>query len=416
MNTETAAGPPPPSAGLTTFTTAELSCHDNSDNGTSQSPQTDQIYPNSSPNSPNRPQITNANDEEQSPPRKKQKQLFDSPKPEMTELSSPADTTPVPAQNGKPSSAATKSGKKSKKKSKDIWTTTSRKAKKKTKHAFNGNHTSKNAPAGDPEDKVLITPIPRFPDKNDDSIDLKICLSKSNKAEKVEISEDRLTAGSTKGYRMVRATRGVNQGAWYFEIKVVHLGETGHTRLGWSTDKGDLQAPVGYDGNSFGYRDIDGSRVHKALREKYGDGGYKEDDVIGFYISLPDGGAYTPKPPSLVWYKGQRYVCTADPKEDPHKVVPDYLDEKGSEISFFRNGICQGVAFTDLYGGYYYPAASMYTLPNQPNCVVKFNFGPDFEKFPDDFGARPVPKPMIEVPYKSLDFRVENNLPGEKKQ
>ena len=85
---------------------------------------------------------------------------------------------------------------------------------------------------------------------------------------------------------MVRATRGVCEGAWYFEIKVVTLGETGHTRLGWSTEKGDLQAPVGYDGNSFGYRDIDGSKVHKALREKYGEEGYKEGDVIGFYINF----------------------------------------------------------------------------------------------------------------------------------
>lgn len=138
----------------------------------------------------------------------------------------------------------------------------------------------------------------------------------------MEVSEDRMSAGSTKGYRMVRATRGVVEGAWYFEIKVVNLGESGHTRLGWSTEKGDLQAPVGYDGNSFGYRDIDGSKVHKALREKYGEEGYKEGDVIGFYINLPDGGSYAPKPPHLVWYKGQRYACAPDTKEDPPKVVP----------------------------------------------------------------------------------------------
>uniref|UniRef100_A0A2N9JAX1 SPRY domain-containing protein n=1 Tax=Fagus sylvatica TaxID=28930 RepID=A0A2N9JAX1_FAGSY len=75
----------------------------------------------------------------------------------------------------------------------------------------------------------------------------------------------------------------------------------------------------------------------------------------------------------------------------------------GSEISFFKNGVCQGVAFKDLYGGRYYPAASMYTLPNQPNCVVKFNFGPDFEFFPEDFNGRPVPSPMVEVPYHGFD-------------
>ncbi|CAK9183472.1 unnamed protein product [Ilex paraguariensis] len=87
----------------------------------------------------------------------------------------------------------------------------------------------------------------------------------------------------------------------------------------------------------------------------------------------------------------------------------------GSEISFFKNGICQGVAFKDLYGGRYYPAASMYTLPNQPNCLVKFNFGPDFEFFPEDFGDRPVPRPMIEVPYHGFDGRIENGVSNEKK-
>lgn len=87
----------------------------------------------------------------------------------------------------------------------------------------------------------------------------------------------------------------------------------------------------------------------------------------------------------------------------------------GSEISFFKNGVCQGVAFKDLYGGRYYPAASMYTLPSQPNCVVKFNFGPDFEFFPEDFNGRPVPKPMVEVPYHGFDTRVENGVSNEKK-
>ncbi|KAK4441443.1 protein TRAUCO [Sesamum alatum] len=379
----------------------ELSSEDTSVYGTPQAPDADQISPNLPPETDGDEE--EEGEEERSP--KKQKQLSELPKtepdePGMTELPSPANAIADLSQNGK--APATKSSKKSKKKNKDVWTTTSRKGKKKTKHASNNNHNSKNATNGDADDKVFIAPVPRFPDKNDDSPDLKICLSKAYKAEKVELSEDRLTAGSTKGYRMVRATRGVTEGAWYFEIKVVHLGETGHTRLGWSTDKGDLQAPVGYDGNSFGYRDIDGSKVHKALREKYGEEGYKEGDVIGFYISLPDGGSYAPDPPRLVWYKGQRYICAPDAREDPPKVVP------GSEISFFRNGICQGVAFKDLYGGRYYPAASMYTLPNQPNCAVKFNFGPDFEAFPDDFGGRPVPRPMIEVPYQSYDGRVEN--------
>lgn len=357
------------------------------------------------------------------PPPKKQKQLssltLESPKIEKEEEEDLAKlplSTPATAKGMASSGSKKKAKSKSKKKNNNnnLWTkSSSRKGKKKNKNNTSNQKSNgkKNGvvPEQEAEDKVYIIPIPRFPDKNDDSPDVKICLSKVYKAEKVDVSEDRLTAGSTKGYRMVRATRGVLEGAWYFEIKVVKLGDTGHTRLGWSTDKGDLQAPVGYDGNSFGYRDIDGSKIHKALREKYGEEGYGEGDVIGLYINLPEGAQYAPKPPRLVWYKGQRYMCAADPKEDPPKIIP------GSEISFFKNGVCQGVAFKDLYGGRYYPAASMYTLPDQPNCTVKFNFGPDFECFPEDFAGRSVPKPMVEVPYHGFDGRVENGVSNEQK-
>lgn len=93
-----------------------------------------------------------------------------------------------------------------------------------------------------------------------------------------------------------------------------------------------------------------------------------------------------------------------------------FVYNAGSEISFFKNGVCQGIAFKDLFGGRYFPAASMYTLPNQPNCVVKFNFGPDFECFPTEFEGRPLPKPMIEVPYHGFDNRVENGVLEENKQ
>ncbi|GMH00026.1 hypothetical protein Nepgr_001865 [Nepenthes gracilis] len=347
------------------------------------------------------PTALSDDDDDEVPPPKKQKRLS-----LLTPLAPATQQSEFEPSSAEPSQSQVKTasnGKKSKKKSKNnnVWSKPmSRKGKKKTK---NNNH---NGPK--PEDKVLIRPAPRFPDKNDDSPDTKICLSKIYKAEKVELSEDRMSAGSCKGYRMVRTTRGVTEGAWYFEIKLMYLGETGHTRLGWTTEKGDLQAPVGYDANSFGYRDIDGSKIHKALREKYGKEGYKEGDVIGFYINLPGGNSYLPKPPQLVWYKGQRYLCAPDAKEDPPKVVP------GSEISFYKNGNFQGVAFGDIYGGRYYPAASMYTLPNQPNCLVKFNFGPDFECFPEDFDGRPVPKPMIEVPYHGVDIRVENGESNER--
>ncbi|KAJ4979642.1 hypothetical protein NE237_010422 [Protea cynaroides] len=370
----------------------ELSDDDNDEeapNSLQQEQEHDQESPN--PNS--------VYDENENHRKKKQKPLssFTSQAPETLPLEQLAAETITATPTTVATMIATK---KPKKKNNNVWAKSSRKYKKKTKS--NGNPVTA-------ENNVFIAPMARFPDKTDDTPDMKICLSKVYKAEKVELSDDRLSAGSCKGYQMVRATRGVVEGAWYFEIKVSKLGDTGHTRLGWSTEKGDLQAPVGYDGNSFGYRDIDGSKIHKALREKYGEEGYVEGDVIGCYINLPDGALYAPKLPHFVWYKGQKYACAPDGKEDPPKVVP------GSELSFFKNGVSQGVAFKDLYGGRYYPAASMYTLPNQPNCVVKFNFGPEFECFPQEFEGRPIPKPMIEVPYHGFDSIIEDDASEEKK-
>jgi Set1/Ash2 histone methyltransferase complex subunit ASH2 len=94
---------------------------------------------------------------------------------------------------------------------------------------------------------------------------------------------------------------------------------------------------------------------------------------------------------------------------DQSFVNDTFTSDAGSEISFFKNGVCQGAAFTDIVGGRYYPAASMYTLPDQSNCLVKFNFGPSFEFFPEDFGGRATPRPMWEVPYHGFNGRLETN-------
>jgi hypothetical protein len=61
------------------------------------------------------------------------------------------------------------------------------------------------------------------------------------------------------GYRMIRATHGVHNGAYYWECQIVPTSDSAaHVRLGWSTRQGELQAPVGYDRFSFAYRDISG--------------------------------------------------------------------------------------------------------------------------------------------------------------
>lgn len=52
------------------------------------------------------------------------------------------------------------------------------------------------------------------------------------------------------------------------------------------------------------------------------------------------------------------------------------------QIQFYRNGKDCGVAFRDLYAGFYYPAVSLFQ-----GATVRCNFGPHFT-FPIPQGAR----------------------------
>lgn len=186
-----------------------------------------------------------------------------------------------------------------------------------------------------------------------------------------------------------RATHGVREGCWYFEITIEHLGETGHARCGWCTSKADIQAPVGSDQYGFAYRDLEGTKVHKGMREAYGEG-YNEGDVLGFYIYLPpfDKPEIQGSKPELFLYKGSTYKM-----EQPEK-VPEPL--YGSMVAFSKNGKMQGIAYNDITEGTYFPAASLYTQPNPARLAeVRFNFGPSFVHPPGALKEGiPFPRPM----------------------
>jgi hypothetical protein len=91
-----------------------------------------------------------------------------------------------------------------------------------------------------------------------------VTLSMRDKAPQLILSEDHMICkGAVGGYRMVRATHGVHNGAYYWECEVLtppvtENREDAHIRIGWSTRQGELQAPVGYDKFSYAYRDIAG--------------------------------------------------------------------------------------------------------------------------------------------------------------
>lgn len=55
------------------------------------------------------------------------------------------------------------------------------------------------------------------------------------------------------------------------------------------------------------------------------------------------------------------------------------------QIMFFKNGVCCGTAFTDIFAGRYYPAISLYK-----SATVSVNFGPKFDFPPENLDFLPV--------------------------
>jgi SPRY domain. len=110
-----------------------------------------------------------------------------------------------------------------------------------------------------------------------------------------------------------------------------------------------------------------------------------------FSLSLPFSLSLSPLPPlslsrqPLVKFKCHLYYEEKDKVTEALKRLQT-LDQ--SQIVFYKNGKSQGVAFQDIYAGYYYPCVSLHK-----NCTVSVNFGPHFkhalptEEFPNVRGV-----------------------------
>ncbi|KAJ3322952.1 Set1/Ash2 histone methyltransferase complex subunit ASH2 [Boothiomyces sp. JEL0866] len=196
-------------------------------------------------------------------------------------------------------------------------------------------------------------------------------------APQLKVSADGLSVSNEKGYRMAKASHGVWEGYWYYEV--VLTSDAGNTRIGWSQISGDLQAPCGYDQFSYSFRNDPGALFHQSKSQPCDDSylkGYKKGDVLGLAIYLPA-------------YSLEKYNIQVDPillrrLWDPTR-MQQYLPFKTnpidklpkSKIEYFLNGKPLGIAFTDLYLGKYHPTVSLYK-----GASVTVNFGPNFAHQP----------------------------------
>ncbi|KPJ05991.1 Set1/Ash2 histone methyltransferase complex subunit ASH2 [Papilio machaon] len=200
-----------------------------------------------------------------------------------------------------------------------------------------------------------------------------VLLALHDRAPQLRLSEDRLAVTGDKGYCMVRATHGVSRGAWYWEAVVEELPEGAAARLGWGRRYANLQAPLGYDKFGYSWRSRKGTR----------------------YIHTTDKTSKLKKKKRstepLVKFKSHLYY---EDKDNIQESLNNLKPLSGSRILFFKNGECQGEAFTDIYQGCYYPTVSLHK-----NITVSVNFGPNF-KFP----------PATEYNYRPMSEKAEEAI------
>lgn len=221
-----------------------------------------------------------------------------------------------------------------------------------------------------------------------------VLLAMHDRAPQLKVADDRLTVTGEKGYCMIRATHAVNFGCWYYEIDILSMPEGSATRLGWSLEHANLHGPCGYDQYGYSWRSRKGTVFNDARGKHYSDVGYQQGDTIGCLIDLPED-LVNENPVNLEYHLDTTYkewplvkvknFLYFETKDNPVQVKKNLRPLKNGKISFYRNGENQGVAFNDIHCGFYYPTASFYK-----NCVVKFNFGPDFKHPPKDVKFRGV--------------------------
>jgi Set1/Ash2 histone methyltransferase complex subunit ASH2 len=240
-----------------------------------------------------------------------------------------------------------------------------------------------------------------------------VCLSVRFRDKRVKLSDDRFGATGDRGYTTVLATHPATRGKWYYEVtfeptdpSAVHADS--HIRLGWSTRRTRYDMPIGSDIFSYAIRDLDGAKIVQGCRFDYSKvGGFKQGDVIGCLLTLPDEGNSS----VVIDYEDPTWLpgLLCDPQYPPG---PGIL--QGSQIEWFVNGKRLGVAFIDLVEGAYYPAVSLFM-----KAKATMNFGPSFKHQPPA-GFRAVaelfdPESHLKPPRRPPTFLPRGLLAGQQK-
>jgi len=205
--------------------------------------------------------------------------------------------------------------------------------------------------------KILIS------DQSDLKTEKWVHLSNDYKGSFIELSQDLQTVTGYKGYRSVLANFPIIEGTYFFEARIEQSSSPNsfsniapQVRIGLATTKLDCEISLGSDRLSYAYKSIDGCAIHDGIKRLYNEE-YGEGDVIGCLIHM--------KPPK--------------PKLRGDLVDKEKVEvNEGSKVIYYKNGKCLGVAFENLFEGFYHAGVSVYM-----SAQVSVNFGPEFEYPPN---------------------------------
>ena len=209
-------------------------------------------------------------------------------------------------------------------------------------------------------------------------------------------------------------------------------------RLGVSTSDGDIEAPVGYDIESYALASMTGSKVHNAHVEEFAGEGFNFGDIIGVWLVLPADPnlsaaaaaaerareekereatkkkkgrgakkATTAAPPksdkddaaaAMLVDSAAAAAAASLPAVSDAELVQNRKFHRHSFLRFYKNGLPLGGVSTasqiasgivgpgvnawsdkDVVRATYFPAVSLYM-----GATVRLNFGPDFWCVPEE--------------------------------
>jgi COMPASS component BRE2 len=162
-----------------------------------------------------------------------------------------------------------------------------------------------------------------------------------------------------KGWRMARANVCAREGSFYYEVRIVRgvptvqsedaatpKGPQPHVRVGWARREAPLDAPVGFDGYSYGVSDLRLEPMHRSRPSKFFhprsnkskvttpiqlNDSIREGDVVGLEITLPSlslhqkvvEGQYNPAVDLGDGFEDQ--PPRPDPSAEPHHIIRDRI-------------------------------------------------------------------------------------------